>query len=82
MWVCSKSIDSWQSYYRNPKLLTQTNKVVKEQFQMSRSSEGPGQNASWLWKGCDLSNTVYEYEINWLTNKKVIRGKRNFNPNC
>jgi len=32
----------------NPKLLTQTNKVVKEQFQMSRSSEGPGQNASCL----------------------------------
>ena len=35
-----------------------------------------------LWKGLDLSNNVCEYEVNQLTNEKVIRGKRNFNANC
>ena len=29
-----------------------------------------------LWKGLDLSNYVCEYEVNRLTNEKVIRGKR------
>ena len=29
-----------------------------------------------------LSNNVCEYEVNQLTNEKVIRGKRNFNANC
>ena len=27
---------------------------------------------------CDLSNNVCEYEVNRLTNEKVIRGKQNF----
>ena len=35
-----------------------------------------------MWKGLDLSNNVCEYEINWLSNEKVIRGKQNFNVNC
>jgi len=33
-------------------------------------------------KGIDLSNIVCEYEVNRLTNEKVIIGKRNFNANC
>ena len=49
---------------------------------MSRSSEGQGHNAACLWKGLGLTNNVCEYEVNRLTNeKKVIRGKRNFNAN-
>jgi len=42
---------------------------------MPRSSEGQGRNGAWLWKGLDLSNNVYEYEVNRLTIEKVIRGK-------
>ena len=49
---------------------------------MSRSTEGQGRNAACLWKGHDLSNNVCEYEVNLLTNEKVIRGNRNFNTNC
>ena len=49
---------------------------------MSRSSEDQGQNAACLWKGLDLSNNVCEDEVNWLTNEKGFRGKRNFNLNC
>ena len=49
---------------------------------MSRSSEGQCHNAACLWKGFDLSNNVCEYEVNQLTNEKVIRGKRNYNANC
>jgi len=44
---------------------------------MSRSSEGQGHYAECI----DLSNNVCEYEVNQLTNEKVIRGKRNFNAN-
>jgi len=29
-------------------------------------------------KGLHLSNNVCEYEVNRLTNEKVIRGKQNF----
>ena len=43
--------------------------------------QGQGHNDACLWKGIDLSNNVCEYEVNWLTNEKVIRGKRNFNAN-
>ena len=49
---------------------------------MARSSEDQGHNAAWLWKILDLSNNVCEYEVNWLTYEKVIRGKQNFNANC
>ena len=49
---------------------------------MSRSTEGQGRNAACLWKVHDLSNNVCEYEVNLLTNEKVIRGNRNFNKNC
>ena len=34
------------------------------------------------WKGLDLSNNVCDYEINWLTNEKVIRGKQNSKSNA
>jgi len=64
------------------KTLTQKNKVVKEQCWMARSSEGQGHNDVCLWNGLDLSNKVCEYEVNRLTNKKVIRGKQHFNANC
>ena len=40
---------------------------------MSKSSEGQGH---------DVSNNVCEYEENWVTNERVIRGKQNFNANC
>ena len=49
---------------------------------MSRSSEGQGHDATCRWKGLDLSNNVCKYEVNQLTNEKVIRGKPNFNANC
>ena len=45
---------------------------------MSRSYEGQGHNVACLWKGLELSKNVCEYEVNWLTNEKVIRGKQNF----
>jgi len=37
-----------------------------------------GHNVAYQCKG----NNVCEYEVNWLTNEKVIRGKRNYNTNC
>jgi len=40
--------------------------------------QGQGHNV----KGLNLSNIVCEYEVNLLTNKKVIRGKQNFTANC
>ena len=43
---------------------------------MSRLSEGQGHTCACLWKGLDISNIVCEYEVNTLTNVKVIRGKR------
>ena len=46
---------------------------------MSRSFEG--HNVAYRCSGPDLSNIVCEYEVNWLPNEKVIRGKRNFNAN-
>ena len=39
---------------------------------MSRSSEGQGYNVACLWKGLDLSNNVCVYEVNWLTNEKLL----------
>ena len=38
-----------------------------------------GHNVAYQWKGLDISNIIYEYEVIRLTNKKVIRGKRNAN---
>ena len=35
-----------------------------------------------LWTGHALNNNVCEYEVNRLTNEKVIRGKRNVNEKC
>ena len=49
---------------------------------MSWSCEGEGHNAACLRKSLDLSNNLCEYEVNRLTNEKVIRGKRNFNADC
>jgi len=43
---------------------------------MSRSSEGQCHNAACTWKGIDLSNDMWEYDANWLTNEKVIRGNK------
>ena len=80
MWVWSKSIDYWPSYYRNQELYT--NLVIKEQCWISRSSYGQGHDATCWWKGLNLGNNVCKYEVNWLTNEKVIRGKQNFNANC
>ena len=56
------------------KRLTQ---IVKEQCWISKSSEGQGHDATCWWKGLDLSNMwvcecVCEYEVNLLTNDKVI----------
>ena len=45
---------------------------------MSRSSEGQGHNAAGLWKDLDQSNSVCEYEVNPLTNDKVITEIQNF----
>ena len=58
------------------KTLTQ---IVKEQCWISRSSEGQVHNATCWWKGFDPSNIVYEYEVNPLTNDKVITKIQNFN---
>ena len=44
---------------------------------MKRLSEGQG--ATCWWKGLDLSNSVCEYEVNPLTNDKVITEIQNFN---
>mgnify|MGYP007091373565 CR=1 FL=1 len=45
---------------------------------MSWSSEGQGHNDALLWNGHDLSNNVREYEVNPLTNDKVITEIKNF----
>ena len=58
------------------KTLTQ---IVIEQCWISRSSEGQCHNATGWWKGLDLSNIVCEYEVNPLTNDKVITEIQNFN---
>ena len=58
------------------KTLKQNDKVVKLQFKCQ------GHNDACKWKGHDSSNNVSKYEINRLTNEKVIRGKQNFNTNC
>ena len=39
---------------------------------MSRSSEGQGHNDACLWTGDDLNNKVCEYEVNPLTNEKLL----------
>ena len=57
---------------------TKLTQIVKEQFWISRSSEGQDHDATCWWKVLDQSNSVCEYEVNWLTKEKVIRGKRNF----
>ena len=38
-------------------------------------------NINMLVKSLDKSYNVCEYEVNRLTNEKVIRGKRNLNEN-
>ena len=58
------------------KTLTQ---IVKEQCWILRSSEGQGHNATCWWKGPGLSNIMCEYEVNPLTNDKVITEIQNFN---
>ena len=61
--------------YLKNKTFTQ---IVKQQCWISRSSEGQGHDATW-WKGLDLSNIVCEYEVNPLTNDKVITVIQNLN---
>ena len=51
----------------------QNDTVVKEHYQMSRSSEGQGHNVACLWKGLYLSNNVCEYEVNRMTNESYYR---------
>ena len=46
--------------------------------QMNVSLPVEGNNVAYQWKGLDQSNNECEYEVNRLTNEKVIRGKRNF----
>jgi len=41
-----------------------------------------GHNVAYQCKGLNQSNIVCEYEVNRLTNEKVIRRKLNFNANC
>ena len=53
--------------------------IVKEQCWISESQ---CHDATYWWKGLDLSNSVCAYEVNPLTNEKVIREKRNFRANC
>ena len=45
---------------------------------LKNNVEGQGQmlHVGW-WKGLDLSNNVCEYEVNRLTNEKVISRKQN-----
>ena len=35
-----------------------------------------------LWKGFDLSKNVCEYEVNLLTNEKLLDENETFNANC
>ena len=51
--------------------------IVKEQCWISSSSEGQDHDAS-CYKGLDLSNIVCEYEVNPLTNDKVLTEIQNF----
>ena len=53
--------------------------IVKEQCWISRSSESRGHDVTCWCKGIDLSNIVCEYEVNPLTNDKVIIEIQNFN---
>ena len=50
------------------KTLTQNYKVVKENVKHQGHL-----NDACLWKGLDLSNNVYEYEVNRLTNEKGLQ---------
>ena len=50
--------------------------------QMNVSLPFEGHNVAYQCKDLDQSNIVCEYEVNRLTNEKVIRGKQNFNSNC
>ena len=43
--------------------------------------EGLGHDATCWWKGFDLSNIVCEYEVNPLTNDKVIAEIQNLMQN-
>ena len=78
----TQNLSGFTQLLQKSKTLTQTDKVVKEQCQMSRSSESQGHNDACWWKGLELSNNVCDYEVNRLTYNKVIRGKRNFNGKC
>ena len=39
-------------------------------------------NVAYQYKGLNQSNIVCEYEVNLLTNEKVMTEKQNFNTNC
>ena len=78
--MCEYEVNPLTKLLQKSKTLMQNDKVVKEQCWMS--SEGQGHNATYLWKGLDLSNNVCEYAVKRLTSEKVKRGKQNFNANC
>ena len=58
------------------KTLTQ---IVTEQCWISKSTERQDYDDKCWWKGFDLSSNVCEYEVNRLTNDKVITEIQNFN---
>ena len=41
-----------------------------------------GHNVAYQCKGLNQSNIVCEYEVNLLSNEKVITEKQNLNTNC
>ena len=41
-----------------------------------------GHNVAYQCEGLDQSNIVCEYEVNLLSNEKVITEKQNLNTNC
>ena len=55
--------------------------IFKEQCGISRSSEGQSHNATCWWKCLDLSNIVCEYEVNWLTNEKLLQKSKTVTQN-
>ena len=72
--VCEYEISPWTNdkvkiYYRNPK-----RKMIKLLKNNVKCQGHLKVKVIFLWKGHDPSNNVYEYEVNWFTNEKVISG--------
>ena len=69
----------------NEKVITENQNLkqtVKEQCWISRSSEGQCHNVTCWWECLDLNNIVCEYEVNPLTNDKVITEIPNLKVKC